>query len=288
MNDPDKEMIRKLVTMALAEDGAWWDATIELAGVGEEKISADVIAGQSGVICGVGFADEAFRQMDESVAFRAFVADGGNRAEGENIIRVEGAARAVLAAERVTLNFLQRLSGIATLAAAFVERVSGTGVTILDTRKTTPLWRDLEKYAVRCGGAHNHRRDLRSHVLVKENHVRVLGGPDALVARLNEVGKPADQFVEVEVDTPGFLEQLLGAPIDRVMLDNFTPDQVRAALETTAEYKRKHEDVELEIEVSGGITLDNVTDYAIEGVDFISVGALTHSAPAFSMSLEVR
>lgn len=288
MNDPGKEMVKKLVTTALAEDGAWWDATIELTGVGEERVGADVVAGQLGVICGVGFADEAFRQMDESVALRSYVADGDKRAEGETIIRVEGPARAILAAERVALNFLQRLSGIATLAAAFVDKVSGTGVTILDTRKTTPLWRDLEKYAVRCGGAQNHRRDLRSHVLVKENHVRVLGGPDALIARLEKAGKPPGQFVEVEVDSQEFLEKLLGAPVDRVMLDNFTPGQVGKALETTAEFKRQHENVELEIEVSGGITLDNISDYAIEGVDYISVGALTHSAPALSMSLEVR
>jgi nicotinate-nucleotide pyrophosphorylase (carboxylating) len=288
VHDPDKETVRKLVKAALAEDGAWWDATIALAGVGEHKVVADVIAGQSGVVCGIGFADEAFRQMDSSVTLRAYVADGGVRAEGESIVRVEGPARAVLAAERVALNFLQRLSGIATLAAAFVAKVSGTGVTILDTRKTTPLWRDLEKYAVRCGGAQNHRRDLRSHVLVKENHVRVLGGPDALIARLNKVGKPADQFVEVEVDSLEFLKKLLGAPVDRVMLDNFTPDQVREALTATAEFKRRHADARLEIEVSGGITLENVCDFAIEGVDYISVGALTHSAPGFSLSLEVR
>ena len=288
MNDPNKETIRKMAKAALAEDGAWWDATIELVGVGDEKVAADVVAGQSGVICGVAFADEAFGQIDASVSLRAYVGDGGRRAEGEKIIGVEGPARAILAAERVALNFLQRLSGIATLAAAFVEKVSGTGVTILDTRKTTPLWRDLEKYAVRCGGAQNHRRDLRSHVLVKENHVRVLGGPDALIARLDEVERAPGQFVEVEVDSLEFLKKILGAPVDRVMLDNFTPEEVRAALKTVEEFKSLHADVDLEIEVSGGITLENIRAYALTGVDYISVGALTHSAPAFAMSLEVR
>ena len=288
MNEPDKETVRKLVTAALAEDGAWWDATIELVGVGEENVSADVVAGSGGVVCGVGFADAAFRQMDESIALRAFLADGDRCVEGENVIRVEGPAKAILAAERVALNFLHRLSGVATLAAQFVDKVSGTGVTILDTRKTTPLWRDLEKYAVRCGGAHNHRRDLRSQVLVKENHVRVLGGPDALIARLKDAGKPQDMFVEVEVDSHDFLAALLGAPIDRVMLDNFTPDQVREALATIAEYKRTHDTFALEVEVSGGVTLENISNFAIDGVDFISVGALTHSAPALPMSLEVR
>jgi nicotinate-nucleotide pyrophosphorylase (carboxylating) len=216
------------------------------------------------------------------------LADGDRCVDGENVLSVEGPAKAILAAERVALNFLYRLSGVATLAAEFVEKVSGTGVTILDTRKTTPLWRDLEKYAVRCGGAQNHRRDLRSQVLVKENHVSVLGGPDALIARLKDVGKPQDRFVEVEVDSQEFLAKLLGAPIDRVMLDNFTPDQVRAALATIAEYKREHEDFALEVEVSGGVTLENISNFAMEGVDYISVGALTHSAPALSMSLEVR
>jgi nicotinate-nucleotide pyrophosphorylase (carboxylating) len=288
MNEPDKETVRKLVTAALAEDGAWWDATIELVGVGEAKVHADVVAGSDGVVCGVGFADAAFRQMDESIALRAYLADGDRCVDGENVLSVEGPAKAILAAERVALNFLYRLSGVATLAAEFVEKVSGTGVTILDTRKTTPLWRDLEKYAVRCGGAQNHRRDLRSQVLVKENHVSVLGGPDALIARLKDVGKPQDRFVEVEVDSQEFLAKLLGAPIDRVMLDNFTPDQVRAALATIAEYKREHEDFALEVEVSGGVTLENISNFAMEGVDYISVGALTHSAPALSMSLEVR
>jgi nicotinate-nucleotide pyrophosphorylase (carboxylating) len=288
VNGPDKEKVNKLVKAALAEDGAWWDATIELAGVGEKRVRADVVAGSDGVVCGVGFADAAFRQMDESTALRSYVADGDKCAKDENVLTIEGPAKAILAAERVALNFLQRLSGVATLAARFVEKVSGTGVTILDTRKTTPLWRDLEKYAVRCGGAQNHRRDLRSHVLVKENHVRVLGGPDALIARLNQVGKLPDQFVEVEVDSQQFLRKLLGAPIDRVMLDNFTPDQVREALETIADYKRENPGVSLEVEVSGGITLENIAQFALDGVDYISVGALTHSAPALSMSVEVR
>jgi nicotinate-nucleotide pyrophosphorylase (carboxylating) len=287
VKDPDKRMIRKMVTTALAEDGAWWDATVELVGVGEERVNADVVAGQNGVVCGVAFADTAFLQMDESVALRAYIGDGGRCERGESILQVDGPARAVLSAERVVLNFMQRLSGIATLAAAFVEEVAGTGVTILDTRKTTPLWRDLEKYAVRCGGARNHRRDLRSQALVKENHVRAMGGPDALIARLEQVGRVPDRFVEVEVDSLEFLGKILGAPIDRVMLDNFSPDQVRSAVEVISEFRRNHPGFSVEVEVSGGITLDSVAEYAIEGVDFISVGALTHSAPALPMSLEV-
>jgi nicotinate-nucleotide pyrophosphorylase (carboxylating) len=222
------------------------------------------------------------------MAFRAYLGDGDRCSVGKNVLSVEGPAKSMLAAERVALNFLQRLSGVATLASRFVESVAGTGVTILDTRKTTPLWRDLEKYAVRCGGAQNHRRDLRSQVLVKENHVRVLGGPDALVEKLERVGKPKDMFVEVEVDSLEFLEKILGSPIDRVMLDNFTPGEVRSALDTIQRYKFENEGASLEVEVSGGITLDNIGAFAVEGVDYISVGALTHSAPALPMSLEVR
>jgi nicotinate-nucleotide pyrophosphorylase (carboxylating) len=288
VNEPEKDVVKKLVTTALAEDGAWWDATIELVGLGEERVRGDVVAGSDGVVCGVGFADAAFGRMDESMAFRAHVGDGDECTAGKNVLSVEGPAKSMLAAERVALNFLQRLSGVATLASRFVQAVAGTGVTILDTRKTTPLWRDLEKYAVRCGGAQNHRRDLRSQVLVKENHVRALGGPDALVTRLKQVGRPKDLFVEVEVDSLEFLEKLLGAPIDRVMLDNFTPEQVRAALDSIRRYKSENAGVSLEVEVSGGITLDNVSRFAVEGVDYISVGALTHSAPALPMSLEVR
>jgi nicotinate-nucleotide pyrophosphorylase (carboxylating) len=288
VKDPDKRTKEKLVKAALAEDGVWWDATVEFAGVGTDPIEADIIAGGRGVVCGVGFADEAFRQMDASLALEALVGDGGRCDEGDVVCRVGGPASAILSAERVALNFLQRLSGVATLAAAYVERVAGTGVTILDTRKTTPLWRDLEKYAVRCGGAQNHRRDLRSMVLVKENHVRAVGGVDALTARLNEQVGPEKPFVEVEVDSLGMLRKLLGAPVDRVMLDNFTPEQVSEALESVAEFDRSRPGARLEIEVSGGITLDNVADYALEGVDYISVGALTHSASALPMSLEVR
>jgi len=288
MNDLDKTMVEKLVKMALAEDGAWWDATIELTGVGEGRVGAEVLAGRAGVVCGIGFADAAFRQMDSSVAFRACAGDGDRCGDGDAIIRVEGPARAILAAERVALNFLQRLSGIATLTADYVESVAGTGVTILDTRKTTPLWRDLEKYAVRCGGAKNHRRDLRTQVLVKENHIRAIGGPEALIARLLEAERVDGQFVEVEVDSREFLEKLLSVPLDRIMLDNFTPDQVRTALEAVAAFEWSQQLPRPEIEVSGGVTLDNIAEYAIAGVDYISVGALTHSAAAFSMSLEVQ
>lgn len=288
MKNPDRVAIEAMVKAALEEDGARSDATVALVGVGEDAVAADVIANGDGVVCGIELARETFRQMDPAVAFEVQAGDGDKCAKGGVVCSLQGSARAILAAERVALNFLQRLSGIATLAAAFVVKVSGSGVTVLDTRKTTPLWRDLEKYAVRCGGAQNHRRDLSAMVLVKENHVRAIGGPDVLIARLENAGSAPGRFVEVEVDSLEFLQKLLGAPIDRVMLDNFTPAQVDKALAVIDAFKRAHPGSRLEVEVSGGVTLDNVAAYALGGVDYISVGALTHSAPALAMSLEVR
>jgi nicotinate-nucleotide pyrophosphorylase (carboxylating) len=277
-----------MVKAALEEDGARSDATVALVGVSEDAIAADVIASGGGVVCGIDLARETFRQMDDAAVFEVRAGDCDKCTDGSVVCSLQGSARAILAAERVALNFLQRLSGIATLAAAFVDKVSGSGVTILDTRKTTPLWRDLEKYAVRCGGAQNHRRDLSAMVLVKENHVRAIGGPDVLVARLEKAGRASGRFVEVEVDSLEFLQKLLGAPIDRVMLDNFTPAEVVEALTVINAFKRAHSATRLEVEISGGVTLDNVAAYALDGVDYISVGALTHSAPALAMSLEVR
>jgi nicotinate-nucleotide pyrophosphorylase (carboxylating) len=197
---------------------------------------------------------------------------------------LHGRAASVVSSERTALNFLQRLCGIATHAARFVHAVEGTGVVILDTRKTTPLWRELEKYAVRCGGAQNHRRDLHAMVLIKDNHIRAMGGRDELLRRLACGDRPG--FVEVEVDSLDFLRALLGARVDRIMLDNFTPAGVAGALTLVRAHRASHPG-RLEIEVSGGVTLENVRDYAQPGVDFISVGALTHSAPAAAMSLEV-
>jgi nicotinate-nucleotide pyrophosphorylase (carboxylating) len=162
-------------------------------------------------------------------------------------------------------------------------------VTILDTRKTAPLWRELDKYAVRCGGASNHRTDLNSMVLIKENHVRAAGGSAALLARIAQSPRPG--FVELEVDSAEFLDELLEAPasdgIDRVMLDNFSPEQVRVAVARIARWREARAGRRLQVEVSGGIVLDTVRNFALPGVDFISIGALTHSAPAVAMSLEI-
>lgn len=291
MEKLNQEYVRKTVRSALEEDGAWNDATVAFLALSNRTVNAQVSAGAAGVAAGIDVARECFEQVDEDIVFEALVADGDRFERGDVLFRLEGLSNAILAAERVALNFVQRLAGIATLSAAFVEKVKSTGVVILDTRKTTPLLRDLEKYAVRCGGAQNHRRDLKAMVLVKENHIRSLGGGEALIRFLGAGGagekKSGGPFVEVEVDSVAFLKQLLGARVDRVMFDNFTPAQVEQGLELVRGFERAHPGASIEIEISGGITLDNVARYALPGVDFISVGALTHSAPAVPLSLEV-
>ncbi len=292
MESLDQDFVRTTVRAALEEDGAWGDATVAFLRLADKLIDAEIVADMAGVVAGIDVAGECFAQVDQTIEFEAIVEDGAKIESGDVLCRLRGPSNAILAAERVALNFVQRLSGVATLSANFVEKTKRAGVTILDTRKTTPLLRDLEKYAVRCGGAQNHRRNLEAMVLIKENHIRSLGGNDALIEYLksrsaDDGGPDAALFVEVEVDSLTFLKHILGAPVNRVMFDNFTPEQVREGLRLVGDFKRNNPGATLEIEVSGGITLQNVGEYAVEGVDYISVGALTHSAPALTLSLEV-
>jgi nicotinate-nucleotide pyrophosphorylase (carboxylating) len=281
----DARRVAGWVRAALEEDAAGADATVAFLALGDRSVAAEIRVAQETVVSGVELAREAFRQVDARCRFEAAARDGERVAAQAVVGRVHGPARAVLSAERTALNFLQHLCGVATHAARFVAAVAGTGVVILDTRKTTPLCRDLEKYAVRCGGAQNHRHDLGAMVLVKDNHVRALGGREALVRALDAPVRPP--FVEVEVDSVEFLESVLGRRVDRFMLDNFAPADVERALRRVAEFRRAHPEARFEIEVSGGITLETVRAFALPGVDYISVGALTHSAPAAAMSLEV-
>ena len=278
--------IQAMVRAALDEDGAQRDVTSDYLELGARTVVAEIRVSAPVVVCGIEVAREVFRQVDAECTFDARAADGARAAGDTLLCSLEGRAASIVAGERTALNFLQRMCGVATMAARFVDAVQGTGVVILDTRKTVPLWRELDKYAVRCGGAQNHRRALDALVLVKDNHVRALGGPDALVERLNRAAQ--NQFVEVEVDSLDMLRLVVPAAVDRVMLDNFTPAQVAGAMDWMHAFRATHPERRLEIEVSGGITLENVRDYAQPGVDFISVGAMTHSAPAAPMSLSVR
>jgi nicotinate-nucleotide pyrophosphorylase (carboxylating) len=270
------ETIERVVEAALAEDVGPGDVTTESVVPAGARCRARVLLEEPGVVCGVPVAAAVFRSLDRDVVVEPLLDEGARVEEAPVAVAVvEGPARAVLTGERVALNLLGRLSGIATLTAEYVERVAGTGATVLDTRKTTPGLRALERYAVRCGGGSNHRAGLYDAVLVKENHIRLAGGVGAAVAAVRN-GCP----VEVEAETLADVEQALAAGADRILLDNMTPAEVARTAELAAG--------RAELEASGGIALDTVRAFAEAGVDFVSVGALTHSARSLHVSLEVE
>ena len=262
----------------LAEDLGAGDLTARAVVPERVRARAAIHQKEPGVLAGLGVARAVFERADPALRFSAGAAEGDWREPGP-VAAVEGDARAILAAERTALNLLGRLSGTATLTARYVEAVSGTGVAILDTRKTTPGLRELEKAAVVTGGGRSHRAGLFDAILVKENHARLAGGVGE-AARRAVADAPAGVTVEVEVETLEDLDQVLAAGVTRVLLDNMAPADLRAAVERVRG--------RAQLEASGGITLDNVRAVAETGVDFISVGALTHSAPALDVSLLVE
>jgi nicotinate-nucleotide pyrophosphorylase (carboxylating) len=233
------------------------------------------------VLAGASVAALAFRELDPAIAVTWAVPEGGDLTPGARVAEIHGKARAILSAERVALNFLQHLSGVATLARAFVRAVEGTGIAILDTRKTTPGLRFLEKHAARVGGARNHRFGLFDGILVKENHVRVAGSITKAVEGLRRSGTKLP--IVVEARTEAEAAEAASLEVDRILLDNWTPKRLGSALPGLARSRRKPP----EIEVSGGVRLENVRSFALPGVAFISVGALTHSAPSMDFSLLV-
>jgi len=257
----------------IAEDLGTGDLTSEAVVPEGARASAVILLKEHGVVCGLEPVRAVFEALDPEVAFEAVTADGAET-EGE-IARIEGDARALLGGERLALNLLGRLSGIATLTRRYVDAVDGTGATILDTRKTTPGLRRLEKYAVRCGGGTNHRLGLDDGVLIKDNHLHLAGSVAAAV----ELAKSSGVDVEVECDTLEQVGEALGAGADWILLDNMSPPQLEEAVALAAGRAR--------LEASGGITLDDVRAVAETGVDFISIGALTHSARALDVSMEV-
>ena len=273
------EDVERVVAAALAEDVGSGDATT-LALVPEEaRCRAELLLEEPGVICGVPVAAAVFHSLDPSVHVAARLAEGSAVSEVPAVLaEVEGPARAILSGERVALNLLGRLCGIASLTRRFVELTDGTSTTVLDTRKTTPGLRALEKYAVRCGGGRNHRAGLYDGVLVKENHLRVAGGVTAALAALD--GRVDALPVEVEAETLAQVREAIEAGAPRILLDNMSPEEVREAVDLTAG--------RAELEASGGMSLATVRAYAETGVDFVSVGALTHSARSLHVSLEVR
>ncbi len=270
--------VRAKVRVALDEDQAFNDVSTLATVVSTRHVRGSLVARHDGVIAGVALAVEAFHQLDAGMTIRVDAEDGARVAAGASVLHLTGHARGMLSAERVALNYLQRLSGIATLTAAFVAAVAGTKAQILDTRKTTPGWRALEKYAVRAGGGMNHRMDLRSGVLIKDNHLAAIGGDiAAAVARARAIAAP-NTPVEVECDSLAQVEQALAAGADWILLDNMSIEMLRDAV------ARCHQ--KATTEASGGVTLDSVRRIAETGVDRISVGALTHSAPALDLALD--
>jgi len=269
-----------LLAAALSEDlGSAGDITTAATVPADAEASANVVARDAGCIAGLGSALRAFELIDPSVATAALVVDGAMVKKNAVLASVRGSAHALLAGERVALNLLGRLSGIATATRALVDRIEGTRATILDTRKTTPLWRALEKAAVRAGGGANHRMGLYDAVLIKDNHVEAVGSVAEAVRRARKkVGKKV--HVEVEIDRLSDLESAIAAGADIVMLDNMSLATMREAV------KRARGRVKLE--ASGGITSKNVRRIAETGVDFVSVGWITHSAPALDVALDFQ
>jgi len=272
-------VVRDIVARALAEDIGPGDVTSELAIPAAARARGVFLAKQPGVLSGLVVAEECFRQVDPSVEFRALVADGEAFTVGTHLAEVTGPARTLLSAERVALNFLQRLCGVATLTREFVDRVAGTRARIVDTRKTTPGLRLLEKRAVRAGGGHNHRFALYDGVLLKDNHIAVAGGVAAAVAAARAAA-PHTLRIEVEVTSLQQLTEALAAGADVVLLDNMPLEQMEEAVAFAVG--------RVIVEASGGINLDNVAAVAGTGVDLISIGALTHSAKAVDISLELE
>ncbi len=273
--------IRQAVRQALAEDIGAGDVTT-LACVPPEATARAVLrARESIVLAGLDFARVAFHELDPNLKLQTRAKDGQRLAPGDVALEISGAARAILTAERVALNFTQRLSGVATLTARFVAAVSGTGARILDTRKTTPGWRHFEKYAVACGGGTNHRTGLYDLVLIKDNHLAALAGasPNPIAAAVQRARQAWPQLkVEVEADTLEQVDQAADAGADFILLDNMPPDQLREAVRRVRGRSQT--------EASGGIRLETVRAVAETGVNFISVGAITHSAPAVDLGLD--
>ena len=270
--------LQRIVRSALDEDQAFNDITTIATIVSDRRARATLVARGTGTICGVPLALEAFRLLDPKATIRVDREDGWHVQKGDPILFVTGHARGLLGAERVALNFMQRMSGIATLTAKYVEAVSGTQARILDTRKTTPGWRVLEKYAVRAGGGANHRMDLASAVLIKDNHLAACDGDIALAVRRVRDMAPAGTQIEVECESPVQVTAAIAAGVHIVLLDNMSLDDLR---ESVALAKGR-----VKTEASGGVNLSTVRAIAETGVDWISIGALTHSPPALDLALD--
>ena len=270
------DTLERVVYAALAEDVGAGDVTTEATVEADAVGTAEILLKEDGIVCGLDAAEAVFRALDADVRFETLVEDGTPVERMTVVAVVSGPLRAILTGERVALNFLGRLSGIGTLTRRYVDAVAGTGVAILDTRKTTPGLRLLEKHAVVCGGGKNHRFGLDDAVLVKDNHLAAAGSVRAAVERLRGA---TDLPVQVECDTLAQVSEALAARVDAILLDNMKPEELAAAVALARGQAR--------LEASGGVTLESIRAIAESGVDEISIGALTHSARSLDVSLEL-
>jgi nicotinate-nucleotide pyrophosphorylase (carboxylating) len=270
--------IDTLIDLALEEDAANGDVTSQSIFSTDHVSQAMVLAREDMVICGLEIAKRVFRRVDPAVTVDLDASDGTRVKSGTTVLRVKGPTISLLIAERTALNFLQRLSGIASVSQRYADAAAkaGTGVRIVDTRKTTPGWRSLEKYAVRCGGCFNHRASLGEHVLIKENHITAAGSLLKAVKLTREYA-PHCAKIEVETESLNDVKEALEAGAEVIMLDNMTSVQIQQAVALINKAAT--------VEISGGINLDTIAEYTLPGVDVISVGALTHSAPAADFSM---
>jgi nicotinate-nucleotide pyrophosphorylase (carboxylating) len=270
--------INTLIKLALEEDAAFGDVTSQSIFSADHRSKARILAREDMVVCGLEIAKQVFKRVDPNLVVDLKENDGEQVSNGSTILLAEGPTISLLIAERTALNFLQRLSGIASISRRFADAAqsTGTGVRIVDTRKTTPGWRALEKYAVRCGGCYNHRGSLSEHVLIKENHITAAGSLTKAVKMARDFA-PHTAKIEVETETLDDVKEALEAGADVIMLDNMLPAQIQQAVSLINKAAI--------IEISGGVRLSTMADYALPGVDVISVGALTHSAPAADFSM---
>ena len=280
-NDKDWKEIDKIIDTALTEDIGSGDITTEAIFNKYKSTSAVIIAKEDGILAGIDIAERVFNKVDPDVNFKILVPDSENICRGLNVVRINGDVRSILKAERTALNFLGRMSGIATLTYEFVKRIEGTKVKILDTRKTAPALRILEKYAVNAGGGYSHRMGLYDMFLIKDNHIKAAGGLDKAIKRVIEFRKEKRKNFKIEAEAEN-IEQFrtaLSEGVDRIMLDNMNLRMVKKAVEIA---KGK-----IEIEVSGNVNLNNVSEIASLGVDYISIGSITHSAKIIDFSLAI-
>lgn len=268
----------KLIDLALAEDIGPGDITTDNLVDAQAPGHGEIVAKQDLVIAGLDIAKRVFQRLDDGIVFKALVQDGDFVANGSRVVTISGRLAALLSAERTALNFLQRLSGIATQVREYVLHLKGASVKLLDTRKTTPGWRELEKYAVRIGGGTNHRMGLYDAVLIKDNHIAAAGGIAEAVTRIKDK-VPAAVTIEVETTTLEEVRQALDAGAHIIMLDNMNLNRIKAAVDLVSG--------RAQLEVSGGVTRDQLTSLAATGIDLISSGALTHSACAVDLSMKI-